>query len=182
MVNVSVVKTGLGSSEPLTTSLVAALLRFFDVIHLVPKYSGSSPKKVSSNSSSRHQNLGLHSGSGVNRLAEDLRIVHNLAQLVHCKAQGKIGSEFDVASAVYGTQVHQRFSPDAFGVLLEDNGAPQSASERASFAKRLATSVLDTDRSLWDQVIQPFRLPPRVNIVVRRRLWWFELPPWPEQC
>lgn len=121
-------KTGLGSSATLTTSLVAVLLRFFDVIHLVPKYSGSSPKKVSSNSSSRHRNMGLHSENGVNRLAEDLRIIHNLAQLVHCKAQGKIGSGFDVVSAVYGTQVYQRFFSDAFGSLLEDNGAPQSAS------------------------------------------------------
>jgi mevalonate kinase len=30
------------------------------------------------------------------------RVAHNLAQLVHAVAQGKIGSGFDVAAAVYG--------------------------------------------------------------------------------
>jgi phosphomevalonate kinase len=29
-------------------------------------------------------------------------VAHNLAQLVHAVAQGKIGSGFDVAAAVYG--------------------------------------------------------------------------------
>ena len=37
--------------------------------------------------------------------------VHNLAQLSHCCAQGKIGSGFDVAAAVYGTMQYVRFSP-----------------------------------------------------------------------
>lgn len=36
---------------------------------------------------------------------EDRRVVHNLAQLVHANAQGKIGSGFDVAAAVYGAIV-----------------------------------------------------------------------------
>jgi phosphomevalonate kinase len=166
---VSVAKTGLGSSATLTTSLVAVLLRFFGMIQLAPRHSGSSPKKVRANSStdSSAGNAGLHnSGNSSNNLAEDLRIVHNLAQLVHCKAQGKIGSGFDVASAVYGTQVYQRFSPDAFASLLEDNGAHETASERASFAKRLVASVLDVDRSLWDQVIQPFRLPSGLTLLL----------------
>jgi phosphomevalonate kinase len=42
-------------------------------------------------------------------------LVHNLTQFCHCLAQGKIGSGFDVSSAVYGTHVYQRFSP----VVLE---------------------------------------------------------------
>ena len=69
-------KTGLGSSAALTTSLVGALLQWFGVIR-----------------------LGLRKGD------DDRRIVHNLAQLAHAVAQGKIGSGFDVAAAVYGEYV-----------------------------------------------------------------------------
>lgn len=68
-----VAKTGLGSSAALTTSLVSALLQWFEVTR-----------------------VGLRPDS------EDRRVVHNLAQLVHSIAQGKIGSGFDVAAAVYG--------------------------------------------------------------------------------
>ena len=34
---------------------------------------------------------------------DDMRLIHNLSQVAHCQAQGKIGSGFDVAAAVYGT-------------------------------------------------------------------------------
>lgn len=66
-------KTGMGSSAALTTALVGALLQWFEVTR-----------------------LGLRAGM------EDRKIVHNLAQLAHAAAQGKIGSGFDVAAAVYG--------------------------------------------------------------------------------
>lgn len=77
--NAIVAKTGLGSSAALTTSLVGALLHWFGVVHL-PNYSESTTANT----------------------ATDFSIVHNLAQLVHANAQGKIGSGFDVSSAVYG--------------------------------------------------------------------------------
>jgi phosphomevalonate kinase len=80
-----VAKTGLGSSAALTTSLVSSLLQFFDVTR-----------------------VGLRADS------DDRRVVHNLAQLVHASAQGKIGSGFDVAAAVYGTPL----SPDCLPVCL----------------------------------------------------------------
>jgi phosphomevalonate kinase len=45
----------------------------------------------------------------------------NLAQLCHCHAQGKVGSGFDVSSAVHGSQVYRRFPkcllPDALTLL-----------------------------------------------------------------
>ena len=81
--NIEVVKTGMGSSAALATSLVGALLQWFGVIRLGHRVGG-----------------------------EDRRVLHNLAQLAHAVAQGKIGSGFDVAAAVYGTQVYQRFSPE----------------------------------------------------------------------
>jgi phosphomevalonate kinase len=83
--NTQVVKTGMGSSAALTTSLVGGLLGWFKVIQLDAK----SDKYV-----------------------EDRRVLHNLAQLAHAVAQGKIGSGFDVAAAVYGTQTYKRFSPE----------------------------------------------------------------------
>ena len=41
-------------------------------------------------------------GGELDRFKEGFELVHNLAQLVHANAQGKIGSGFDVAAAVYG--------------------------------------------------------------------------------
>ena len=43
---------------------------------------------------------------------------HATAQLAHCLAQGKVGSGFDVASAVYGSGVYRRFDPEIVGRLI----------------------------------------------------------------
>jgi phosphomevalonate kinase len=48
-----------------------------------------------------------------------LNILHNLAQLSHCAAQGKIGSGFDISAAVYGSQRYSRFSPLVITDLLK---------------------------------------------------------------
>lgn len=45
--------------------------------------------------------------------------MHNLAQISHCAAQGKIGSGFDISSATYGSQVYTRFSPSVLSDLLK---------------------------------------------------------------
>ncbi|KAJ4385777.1 phosphomevalonate kinase [Gnomoniopsis smithogilvyi] len=75
-------KTGLGSSAALVTSLTAALLSHY--LHPI------------------HFDLTSDKGRS---------ILHNLAQIAHCRAQGKIGSGFDVAAAVYGSCLYRRFSP-----------------------------------------------------------------------
>lgn len=94
-------KTGLGSSAALVTSLTAALLsHYLDTSHF---------------------DLATDRGRTV---------LHNLAQTAHCRAQGKVGSGFDVAAAVYGGCLYRRFSPalldavpmpgqPAFGAKLE---------------------------------------------------------------
>ena len=38
----------------------------------------------------------------------DTEVIHNLAQLCHCIAQGKVGSGFDVSAAIFGSQLFQR--------------------------------------------------------------------------
>lgn len=66
----------MGSSAALTTSLVGALLQWFGIVKL--ECLEKQQRK------------------------RDCMIIHNLAQLAHAVAQGKIGSGFDVAAAVYG--------------------------------------------------------------------------------
>lgn len=84
-----VAKTGLGSSAAMTTAVVAALLQYLGVVDL---------------SLTMDQQQENDTG--------DLDIVHMIAQTAHCIAQGKVGSGFDVGSAVYGSQRYVRFSPD----------------------------------------------------------------------
>lgn len=92
-------KTGLGSSAALVTAVVAAI-----VIHRAPIFKEAL------------------SGSIQERRDDARRKLHNLAQVVHCAAQGKIGSGFDIASAVYGSCKYRRFEPE----LLEKFGEPDS--------------------------------------------------------
>jgi phosphomevalonate kinase len=107
-------KTGLGSSAALVTSLTASLLG-----HYLPK-----------------DVVDLTSESGK-------RTLHNLAQAAHCAAQGKVGSGFDVAAAVYGSCLYRRFSPDVLKQLPEA-GSP-------GFCDKLAAVV---DGDAWDMEVQ----------------------------
>lgn len=102
-------KTGLGSSAALVTSLTAALLTHY----LDPA------------------RFDITTDRGRTTL-------HNLAQTAHCRAQGKIGSGFDVAAAVYGGCLYRRFSPS----ILEAVPAPG----QPSFGAKLEEVV----NSTWD--------------------------------
>ncbi|KAI5300363.1 phosphomevalonate kinase, partial [Ascosphaera atra] len=49
--------------------------------------------------------------------------LHNLAQAAHCAAQGKVGSGFDIAAAIYGSCCYRRFTPEILeGLGTEDIG------------------------------------------------------------
>lgn len=74
---------------------------------------------------------------------EGKRILHNLSQAAHCAAQGKVGSGFDIASAVYGSCLYRRFSPS----LLSNLPSPGSP----SFSAKLHSLV---DGTTWDTEIQ----------------------------
>ncbi|KAK4236227.1 hypothetical protein C8A03DRAFT_17102 [Achaetomium macrosporum] len=119
-------KTGLGSSAALVTSLTAALLSHY----LAPSL------------------FDLATPQGK-------RVLHNLAHVAHCSAQGKIGSGFDVASAVYGSCLYRRFSPTLLS-SLPNPGEP-------GFASALAELV---NAGKWDCEIQKEKvgLPPDVAI------------------
>ncbi|KAL8709955.1 MAG: hypothetical protein Q9220_005405 [cf. Caloplaca sp. 1 TL-2023] len=110
-------KTGLGSSAALVTAFTAAVLTYY----------------------LDESQLTLNSEVGRRRL-------HNLAQAAHCAAQGKVGSGFDVAAAVYGSCVYRRFSSSILEGVGEV-GSPQ-------FSERLKAAVEDTDPShKWDMQI-----------------------------
>lgn len=96
-------KTGLGSSAALITSLVSALLVHFSVL---PKSAFS--EDAENNHDAKMDVLGK-------------ALAHNLAQYVHCLAQGKVGSGFDVSAAVFGTHLYTRFDPAVLRLLMDDS-------------------------------------------------------------
>ena len=110
-------KTGLGSSAALVTAFTAAVLGYYLPI----------------------ETSLLSTAIGKAR-------IHNLAQAAHCSAQGKIGSGFDVAAAVYGSCIYRRFDP-AILKRIGEVGSP-------GFTKRLRT-VADDDGpvKIWDTQI-----------------------------
>ena len=111
-------KTGLGSSAALVTAFVAAVL-----LHYLPA-----------------DTFIINTDAG-------RACVHNLAQAAHCTAQGKIGSGFDVAAAVYGSCIYRRFSPAVLENLAELGSV--------NFAKRLRVTVDDNSSpKLWDTQIK----------------------------
>lgn len=69
-------------------------------------------------------------------------MLHNLAQAAHCRAQGKIGSGFDVAAAVHGSCLYRRFSPSVLDAVPQP-GQPH-------FGTRLEEAIRGTR---WDTEI-----------------------------
>lgn len=62
-------------------------------------------------------------------LSPNLDLVHNMAQYVHCLAQGKVGSGFDICSAVKGSQVYTRFDERVLrGLMSRDEVTGQEVS------------------------------------------------------
>ena len=51
------------------------------------------------------------------------RLAHNAAQYVHCLAQGKVGSGFDVAAGVFGSQRYTRFNPAVISAIMSDSAS-----------------------------------------------------------
>ncbi|KAJ9537548.1 hypothetical protein OSB04_030281 [Centaurea solstitialis] len=124
-----VAKTGLGSSAAMTTAVVAALLNYFGVVNL-SSYSGA-----------QHQ--------------EQLDVVHVIAQTAHCMAQGKVGSGFDVSSAVYGSHRYVRFSPEVISSLQD-----------AIRFMPLEEVIGEVLKRKWDHERTKFSLPPLMNLLL----------------
>ncbi|CCF51256.1 hypothetical protein NDA11_005423 [Ustilago hordei] len=122
-------KTGLGSSAAMTTSLVACFLLHLQAV--LP----DRPSSVET---------------------EDLALIHNLAQLAHCAAQGKVGSGFDVSAAIWGSQLYRRFEPKVLQSCLDEGekvlreGEEDEEQRGARLAARTELlPVLDPYNPLW---------------------------------
>ncbi len=72
----------------------------------------------------------------------DLKNTHHAAQVAHSRAQGKVGSGYDVAACVFGSQEYERYSP-----ALVD-GYPANA---------------DTP---WDDFVRPLEVPSFFHLVL----------------
>jgi phosphomevalonate kinase len=137
-------KTGMGSSAALITSLVAALM-----VHL---------GAVNANDIAEVESKGR-------------KLIHNVAQYIHCFAQGKVGSGFDVAAAIFGSHVYTRFDPDVIAPLMSTSvSGVTDCYELVSFPiKAPDTSiygVASPDNVKWDYQIKPFRLPPLTRLLL----------------
>jgi phosphomevalonate kinase len=89
----------------------------------------------------------------------DIVKIHNLAQICHCHAQGKIGSGFDISSACYGTHVYQPFPKS----LLPDLLSQFDHEEQHGLAKNndAKTALANLAEDVWDDdMVNPLPLPP----------------------
>ena len=77
--------------------------------------------------------------------------VHNIAQVAHCKAQGKIGSGFDVASATFGSIVYQRFEASLINKVFESS---------------IADLVHLIDKENWNMVNDQCSLPKGIRLLM----------------
>lgn len=112
-------KTGLGSSAALTTAFCTALVSYLSPL----------PADATEEQKDKRR-----------------RELHNLSQTAHCSAQGKVGSGFDVAAAVYGSCLYRRFSPS----LLSELGSAEAYSN-SQFRSKLRELVNETEELKWDQ-------------------------------
>ncbi|KLO19480.1 phosphomevalonate kinase [Schizopora paradoxa] len=122
-------KTGLGSSAALITSLVAALLLHFNAISVA---------------------------SLDDLLSSDRQLAHNAAQFIHCLAQGKVGSGFDVSAAIFGSQLYRRFEPSVIDGLMSATGGESGK----------LIDTLSPSNKAWNYVVKPFQLPPCTRLML----------------
>lgn len=162
-------KTGLGSSATLVTSLLGALLHLFGAIELPSRLTAKGP---GSSSSSSLSSAGTLQGQAA------LDVLHSLAQLCHCAAQGKVGSGFDVCSATFGSHVYKRFSPSVIADLLAlpvgvppPPGALRDCVGLGGGNVRVGGGAASASGGggktvAWDHEVKPFALPPGVEVIM----------------
>ncbi|KAK2463275.1 hypothetical protein APHAL10511_004930 [Amanita phalloides] len=134
-------KTGLGSSAALITSLVSALLVHLHVV------------SQTSFGHSLDQSSGNEQYSGI----EGKKLAHNLAQFIHCLAQGKVGSGFDIAAAVFGSQIYTRFNPSVIQTIM---GSSDTISSQPLLP------IISPRNHAWGYRVEPFALPPFTRMML----------------
>lgn len=87
---------------------------------------------------------------------DELRdVIHKVAQIAHCDAQGKIGLGFDVATAVYGSIVYRRFKPEVINDLLGK-----------AVSEEYCNVIQRTVKEDWDFINTPCSLPPGIKLLM----------------
>jgi phosphomevalonate kinase len=147
-------KTGLGSSAALTVSLIAAVRALL----------------TDSTTEGQLDTMSAH-------------LVHRCAQVSHGLAQGKVGSGFDVAAAVFGSQLYRRVSEGALAGAMSVCDSALGASTSSQEGREAAMEVLRGVRPLsasaweatpaqayngtgWDFECIPVSLPDSLDIVL----------------
>jgi phosphomevalonate kinase len=104
-------------------------------------------------------------------------MVHRLSQFVHCLAQGKIGSGFDVSAATFGSQKYTRFSSQVLKSCLELAERKNHALTYYFICDQELINIIVRDLELellkqlrptskWDNQHIPFQLPPGLSLFV----------------
>ncbi|TNY21498.1 Phosphomevalonate kinase [Rhodotorula diobovata] len=140
-------KTGLGSSAAMVTSLTSAL-----VLHWTGAAGGAEAPSQ---------------GRLPNPDDETIQLLHNLAQYVHSLAQGKVGSGFDVSTAIYGSQTYRRFAVECLGELLN----PDSSNDSTITSQDLLTALSPSLNPAWTAPstagsVSSFSLPPHTLLLL----------------
>lgn len=132
-------KTGLGSSAALVTSLAGAL------VHHYP------PGLKNEEDDDEDEKVDLS------------EMIHKLAQISHCYAQGKVGSGFDVSAACHGTHVYRRFPSCLLPDLLHQLEVLESHSDNA---KLVLQHLVEMTPWATSMVQAPRQLPKPLQIVL----------------
>lgn len=88
----------------------------------------------------------------------DVNYLHSIAQIAHSVAQQKIGSGFDVYTAVYGTCTYRRFSPEGVSSMLKGGEQPDNA-DLALFQNSVTTITASVHNTT-------FRLPEGLKLML----------------
>lgn len=131
----SIAKTGLGSSAALVSSLSTALLTWA---------------------------CGWNSQAELTSEA-NIHLAHNVAQVAHCQAQGKIGSGFDVSSGLFGSQHFVRFRSDDLNKIME---AYVAYSEKKTGVEPVLTAMEANLTSNWTVSTAHIELPPGFSMIL----------------
>lgn len=91
-------------------------------------------------------------------------IIHNCAQIAHCYAQKKIGSGFDVATAVYGSIIYRRFDPRLINELFQ-HGFFNSPNDK-ELKQNYSAALTDLVESKWEFNSTRCTLPPGIRLLM----------------
>ena len=108
---------------------------------------------------------------------DTLNLMHNTAQYAHSQAQGKVGSGFDVAAAIWGSQTYTRFNPHCLSPLLERNhvnidsySGPFSTHTKFQITSKDLLAGLSASSPGWadhlSREIVAFSLPPLTSLLL----------------